>query len=147
MNEETFPIRYFLPSKFHQNFLELSFTQETSKWVPVQISFESSHWIFNVCPGFWPFVSWKTYPKIHRDILTEILSNLGASSIFTWVFCRYGVSCLSIAVWWSCHDIHYFCCCHLRRRRALLSKDCKGSRVAVVTSEHDSSCTLLKFWF
>ena len=53
---------------------------------------------------------------------------------------------LSITVRQSCKDIHYICCCHLRRRWALFSKDCMGSRVVShnVTSEHDTSFALLE---
>ena len=54
------------PSKFQQNFLQLSFPQETSEWVFVQISFKKNHWIFNVWPRFGLFVSWKTYPYVWR---------------------------------------------------------------------------------
>ena len=46
-------------------------------------------------------------------------------------------------------DIHKFCSCVLRRRRAVFSKDCTGPRVVHhnVSSEHDSAFTLRKFWF
>ena len=49
----------------------------------------------------------------------------------------------------SCNDIHYFCCIHLRRRRAMFNKDCIGSRVVLhsVTSGHDSTFVILKCWF
>ena len=47
MNKQTFQIRYFFPSKSQQNFFELSFPQEATKRVSVQIS-----------------LSWKTYPYI-----------------------------------------------------------------------------------
>ena len=65
MNKQTFNIWYFFPSKFRQNFLELSFAQ-SSKWVSVQISFKKNHWIFNTCPWFGLFMSWKTYPYVWK---------------------------------------------------------------------------------
>ena len=73
--------------------------------------------------------------------------NLGASFNFYLGVCWHGVSCLSITVRWSCNDIHVFCWCHLRRRRALFIKHWIGSRVLFynVPSKHDSTLILLKF--
>ena len=51
-NESAFPIWYFFPSKFQQNFLEVSFPQEASKWMTIQISFNKNHWVFDVGPRF-----------------------------------------------------------------------------------------------
>ena len=36
---------------------------------------------------------------------------------------RYCISCLSVTIWQSCNNIHYFCGSHLGRRRALFSKN------------------------
>ena len=52
------------PFKFQKNYFELSFSQETSKLVSVQISFMKNHWIFSVWPWFRSCVSWKTYPYV-----------------------------------------------------------------------------------
>ena len=51
-------------SKFQQNFFELSLPQKPSNWMSVQVSFKRSHWIYNVCPRFGSFMSWKTYPYV-----------------------------------------------------------------------------------
>ena len=57
------------PSKLHWNFLKLSFPQEGSNWISVQISSEKNHWVFDVCPRV----------RGHSDF--GILSSFGASSI------------------------------------------------------------------
>ena len=60
---------------------------------------------------------------------------------------RHYITCLSVTIWQSGKDIHYFCCGHLWRRRALFSTDCIRSRVVFknVTLEYDSTFILLKF--
>ena len=61
----------------------------------------------------------------HSDF--GILSNLGTSSIFTWVCAdTASAACPSLS---GSNDIHYFSCSHLWRRWALFRKDCIGSRV------------------
>ena len=45
----------------------------------------------------------------------------------------------------SCKDIHHFWCCHLRRRRSLLSEYSIGSWLVFVTSEYNPATVLLKF--
>ena len=55
--------------------------------------------------------------NISGDSDIGILSNFGASSIFTWSVSCYCVGCLSIATRQSGDDIHDFSSCHLRRRQ------------------------------
>ena len=55
----------------------------TSLLMGVHIKFV--HKIFNVCPGLWPLKSWKTYPNTSGHSDSGILSNVGASSTFSWV--------------------------------------------------------------
>ena len=67
-------------------------------------------------------------------------------------FCReepLDLRCLTSASWSPRNNIHHFCWCHLRRRRALLKKSCIGSRLVLynVTSEHGPSCVFLALWF
>ena len=54
-----FPIWYFFPFKFQQNFLELSFPQQSLEWVSKKYSFEKYHRKISAT-----FVSWKTYPSV-----------------------------------------------------------------------------------
>ena len=113
----------------------------TWRWFDlVKLSLNKDH---SILIDFWPwFFVFEDVSK-YLDILTlGILNNLYPS------VCWYGVSCLSIATRQSGNDIHYFCDCHLRRRRAMFSKDCAGFRVVFynVTSKHDSSFVLLKCW-
>ena len=141
MNKLDIPNSVFFTSKHQQNFLELSFKQEDCKWV-TEKSFKRNQWILNVCPWLRPFMSWKTYPYTW----TSWLWNSGSILHLYLSVCWYGMGCLSITVWLTCNDIHYFCCRHLWRRRALFRDDCIGSRVVfyIVTSDHNSSFPLLK---
>ena len=97
VNKKTFPVWYFFPSKSQWNFLKISFLQEASKRLTLQISYERNYWVFSVWPRFGPRVSSKTYPKIWTSWLWNfklrwcifsdfgVVNNLGASSIFSWV--------------------------------------------------------------
>ena len=109
------------PIKFQWNFFELSFPQKPCEWVSIQIPFEKYHRIFNVDPGFWPLMSWKTYPWVwtfwfcNSDQSRSVLQfHLGIG----W----YRVGCLSVSIKSSCNNVHYFCGSHLWRRRGLQSR-------------------------
>ena len=82
----------FFHTKFQQKFLELSFPQETSKLVTVPISFKRYHWIFNVWPWFWQFVSWKTDPYIWTFWL-GYSEQFGSIFIHHLSVCWYAVGC------------------------------------------------------
>ena len=81
------------------------------------------------------------------DILTQAFWAIGSVLQSYLSESRHYITCLSVTIWQSGKDIHYFCCGHLWRRRALLSKDCIGSRAVFknVTSEYDSTFMLMKF--
>ena len=92
------------------------------------MSFKRYHVIFNACPGFRPSVSWKTYPHNWTFWLRNFEQS-GSILQFYLSACWYCISCLSVPIWQSCNNSHYYCGCHLGRRRALLSKDCTSSIV------------------
>ena len=94
---------------------------------------------------FLPFIcrGRRIHTSGHSDL--GIMSFLGASSNLHLGVGRYCISCLSVTIWYSCNNIHYLCGSHLGCRRALLSKNCVGTRVVCynVPSEHDSAFVFL----
>ena len=83
-NEYTLSIRYFLPSKFQQNFL--------------LISFKKYQKIFNVCQGFRRFVSWMTYPYVWTFWLWNFEQS-GSVLHFYLSVRGYCISCFSVVIW------------------------------------------------
>ena len=76
---------------------QLSFPHEASKWVSVQISFKMNHWISNVWPRCWPFVSWKTYPFFWKlwhqnfeQFLSVLQSDFGCKQILRRLLVHHG---------------------------------------------------------
>ena len=81
MNKQTCTERYFFPSRFQQNFLELSFPHSSRWWVSGTNFVQEEPLDLSVCPRFWPFMSRRIHTSGHSDF--GILNNLGASSIFS----------------------------------------------------------------
>ena len=112
------PIRYFFPSKFQRNFLELSFPQQSCQ-LGVHINFVQE--VPKDLQCLPKFSARKTYPCVW----TFWFGNLKQSgSVFQFYLSagRYCTSCLSVTIWKSCNNIHYVGGNHLGRRRALFSK-------------------------
>ena len=110
--------------------------------------FRSKSTIFNDCPGIRSFVSCKTYPYVWTFWLTNC-EQPGSVIRFYLSVGRCCISCLSVTIWQSCNNIHYFCGSHLDGRSAMFCKNCGGSRVVYynVITEHDSAFEYFCFWF
>ena len=116
--------------------------------VTIQIPFKRNFWVIHTGPWFRPFVSWKGYPYV----LTFCLWNFeqsGSILHFNLSVSWYGIGCLSFTILYFRNDIHDLGCSHVRRRRALFSENCVGSRIVFnnVTTENNSTFFLLEFWF
>ena len=110
--------------------------------------FRSKSTIFNDCPGIRSFVSWKTYPYVWTFWLRNCEQPRSVLRFYLSVG-RCCISCLSVTIWQSCNNIHYFCGSHLDGRSAMFCKNCGGSRVVYynVITEHDSAFEYFWFWF
>ena len=99
--------------------------------------FRSKSTIFNDCPEIRSSVSWKTYPYVWTLWLRNC-EQPGSVLRFYLSVGRCCISCLSVTIWQSCNNIHYFCGSHLDGRSAMFCKNCGGSRVVYynVITEH-----------
>ena len=119
----------------------------------VQISFTKEHWIFTVWPRF--LASYCRGRRIHTSGHSDfgILSNLWASTIFTWVYAAAAsAACLAQSGNLAMTSIT-FAGVQLWSRRALFSEYCVCSWIAFhnVSSKHNCSFVLLELclqlWF
>ena len=131
MNKWTFPIRFLYPSKFQQNFFKTH--KSAADGCPYKFRSRGTTGSSMCDQDFYIYV------------VEDVSKNLDRLIVEFWAIGE------NHPEKYSRNDIHFCCCCHLRRRRALFSKYCMciGSRVVFydVTSEYDSTfilrlCTL-----
>ena len=149
MHEHTFPIWYFSPIQVP---IELPRTV-----FPIAIPANGWPYKFrsrnttgsSFSTRFWPFVLSTTYPNIWTFWFLGILSNLGASSNFTWKYADTAsaacssqagnlatTSIIFAAVIWEADEP-----CSVKTAQA------SESSFTMSPPEHDSAFVLLQFWF
>ena len=118
MDEKTFPIRYLSHPSSKRVSSDCLSDNNPDIRCPYKFRSRSTSGIFNVCPWFKPFVSLKAYPYVWTFWLRN--SKHCGSVLQFYLNVRGCMSCMTVAIWWSCNNIHFLR--HLGRRRDLFSK-------------------------